>query len=76
MLSVPMSGGQLGCVVARRLVAGTPLEVVVGQVALGRECHQIQVVWVWPVEIGSHAGRGLGGMALMLATAGVTMGGH
>ena len=75
--SVPVSGRQLGCVVARCLVAGagTPLEVVAGQVALGRVCLQIQVVWVWPVKTGSHAGRELGCMALMLVTAGVTKGG-
>ncbi len=75
MPSVPVSGGQLGCVVAHRLVAGTPLEVAAGQAALGRKCLQIQVLWVWPVETGSHAGRELGCVALMLVMAGVTTGG-
>ena len=74
--SMPMSGGQLGCIVARCLVAGTPLEVAAVRVALGRECLQIQVVWVWPVETGSHTGRELGCMALMLVMVGVTTGGH
>ncbi len=76
MPSVPVSGGQLGCVVAHCLVAGTPLEVAARQVALGRECLQIQVMWVWPVETGSHAGRELGCTALMLVMVGVTTGGH
>ena len=73
---VPMSGGQLRCVVAHRLLEGTPLEVAAGQAALGRECFQIQVVWVWPVKTGSRAGRELGCVALMLVTVGVTTGGH
>ena len=75
MPSMPLSGGQLGCFVVRCLVAGTPLEVMARQVALGRECCQIQVMWVLPVETGSHAGRELECMALMLVTAGVTTGG-
>ena len=72
---MPVSGGQLGCVVARRLVAGTPLEVAARQVALGRKYLQIQAVWMWPVETGSHAGWELGCVALMLVTVGVTTGG-
>ena len=73
--SVPMSGGQLGCIVAQCLVAGTPLEVAAGQVAVGREL-QIQAVWAWPVERGSHARRELGCIALKLVTERVTTGGH
>ena len=76
MPSMPVLGGQLGCVVARRLVAGTPLEVAAGQVALGKEYCQIQAVWAWPVESGSHARRELGCIALKLVTEGVTTGGH
>ena len=51
------------------------MEVMTMQVALGRECLQMQVVWVWPVETGSHAGQELGCVALMLVPAGVTTGG-
>jgi hypothetical protein len=69
----PCLVGNLGCVVARWLVAGTPLEVAAGQVALGREYLQIQAVWVWPVESGSHARRELGCVALMLVTVGISV---
>ena len=52
------------------LVAETPLEVVAGETAVGREHLQIQAVWAWLVEDGSHARRELGCMALMLGTEG------
>ena len=71
---MPVLGGQLGCVVARRLVAGTPLEVAAGQVALGKEYCQIQAVWAWPVESGSHVRQEMGSTAPMLVMEGVTGG--
>jgi hypothetical protein len=37
MSSVSVSSGQLGCIVAWRLVVETPLEVAAREVAMGRE---------------------------------------
>jgi len=81
--SVPTFSGKRGFAVARHLVAGTPLEVVAGEVAVGREwvclrkeCLQRQAAWVWPLGTGPHARLELGCGAPMLATEGATKGGH
>ncbi len=73
-----MFDGQLGYVVARRLVAETPLEVVAGEVAVGWVWvrPQRQAALVWPQETGSDARLELGGTAPMLATEGATKEGH
>jgi hypothetical protein len=75
---MPVFGGQLGYVVARHLVAETPLEVAAGEVAVGqvRVQPQRRAAWVWPQGTGLDARLELGGAAPMLATEGATTGGH
>jgi hypothetical protein len=75
---MPVFGGQLGYVVARRLVAETPLEVAAGEVAVGWVWVQPRrrAAWVWPRGTGLEARLELGGTAPMLATEGATKGGH
>ncbi len=75
---MPVFGGQLGYVVARRLVVETPLEVVAGEVAVGWVWvwPQRQAAWVWPRRTSSDARLELGGVAPMLAMERATKGGH
>ncbi len=75
---MPVFGGQLGYVVARHLVAETPLEVVAGEVAVGQVWvrPRRRAAWVWPRGTGSDARPELGEAAPMLAMEGTTKGGH
>jgi hypothetical protein len=75
---MPVFGGQLGYVVAQRLVAETPLEVAAREAAVGWvwERPQRRAMWVWPQGTGLDTRLELGGAAPMLATEGVTKGGH
>jgi hypothetical protein len=75
---MPMFGGQLGYVVARRLVAETPLEVAAGEVAVGRVWvwPRRRAAWMWTRGTGSDARPELGGAAPMLAMEGATKRGH
>ncbi len=73
--SMPMFGGQLGYVVARRLVAETPLEVAAGEVGWVWVRPRRRAAWVWPRGTGSDARLELGGAAPMLATEGENKGG-